>query len=197
MARNKNTPQVKRHQWTAQPYQEHASQPAALLVHKNTARTRVQYKPPSQSRSIRPSLSSPTHEDDEQWEEEVWPDWKDLVVRKCRNVYRARRELASLRIRKNAVIQPSSDKGAVVLTSRAVPTLEPELRYIVYVTFAPNSKDPLMLPTMGRATAAILDHIPAGETVGSEFCSAPNRSLSAVLSFYRELMNSRPIRDPR
>ncbi|GKZ18428.1 hypothetical protein AbraIFM66951_000987 [Aspergillus brasiliensis] len=92
-----------------------------------------------------------------------------------------------------AIVPPSSDKGIVVLTSGAIPTPEPELRYIIYVTFAHHSEDPLTLQTIGRAfTAAILENLPKGTTVHFEFYSAPNRSLSATLSSHRELMKSRP-----
>lgn len=130
----------------------------------------------------RVDLPPPQRDDDGGCEEEIWPEREELVVRKCRDIYHVRRELASLHIRSQcddvvedyvydyglgedegdpnrsielprpevveawqrradslpeeiAVIQPSADIGSVVLTSGAVPTLEPELRYIIYVTF--------------------------------------------------------------
>ncbi|GKZ80431.1 hypothetical protein AnigIFM56816_004652 [Aspergillus niger] len=186
----------------------------------------------------RVDLPSPKHADDEEWEEEVWPEQEEVVVRKCRNVYHVRRELASLHIKSQrndviedyvydyglgedegdpnrlvqpptpevvegwqriadslpveiAVVQPSSDKGAVILSSGALPIPEPELRYVIYVTFAHNSEDPLTLQTIGRAfTAAILENLPKGKTVHFEFHSASNQSLGATLSSHRELMKS-------
>ncbi|GKZ33627.1 hypothetical protein AbraIFM66950_003536 [Aspergillus brasiliensis] len=185
-------------------------------------------------------LPSPKHDNDEEWEQGIWPEREDLVVCKCRDIYHMRRQLASLHIRSQrddvmedyvydyglgedegdpsrlvepprpevveawqrradslpvdiAVVQPSSDKGPVVLMSGAVPTLDPELRYIIYVTFAHSKENPLMLLTIGRAfTAAILESLPEGTTVHFEFHSAPNRSLGATLSSHRELMKSRP-----
>ncbi|RAH52510.1 hypothetical protein BO85DRAFT_454021 [Aspergillus piperis CBS 112811] len=188
----------------------------------------------------RVNLPSPNRDDDEGCEEEIWPEQEELVVRKCRDIYHVRRELASLHIRSQrddvvedcvydyglgedegdpnrsielptpevveawqrradslpdeiAVIQPSSDIGSVVLTSGAVPILEPELRYIIYVTFTHSNESPLTLQMIGRAfTAAILESLPEGKTVYFEFYSAPNKSIGATLSSHRELMKSRP-----
>ncbi|KAI2813451.1 hypothetical protein CBS115989_9479 [Aspergillus niger] len=188
----------------------------------------------------RVDLPSPKHADDEEWEEEVWPEQEEVVVRKCRNIDHVRRQLASLHIKSQRddviedyvydyglgenegdpnqlveaprpevieawqrradslpeeiiTIQPSSDKGAVILTSGAVPILEPELRYIIYITFTHSNENPLTLQMIGRAfTAEILESLPEGKTVHFEFHSAPNRSLGAILSAHRELMKSRP-----
>ncbi|GAQ38560.1 hypothetical protein AKAW_09200 [Aspergillus niger] len=188
----------------------------------------------------RVDLPSPKPDDDEGWEEEVWPEREELVVRKCRNIYHVRRELASLHIRSQrddvvedyvydyglgedegdpnrsvepprpevieawqrradslpneiAVAQPSSDKAAIVLTSGTVPILEPDLRYIIYVTFSHSNENPLTLEMIGRAfTAAILESLPQRKTVYFEFRSAPNQSLGATLSSHRGLMDSRP-----
>ncbi|BCR96747.1 uncharacterized protein AKAW2_30066A [Aspergillus luchuensis] len=188
----------------------------------------------------RVDLPSPKPDDDEGWEEEIWPEREHLVVRKCRNIYHVRRELASLHIRSQrddvvedyvydyglgedegdpnrsvepptpdiveewqrradslpkeiAVVQPSSDNGVVVMTSGAITTSDPELRYIIYVTFAHRIENHLTLQTIGRAfTAAILENVPGQKTVHFEFHSVPNSSLGAALSSHRELMKSRP-----
>ncbi|RDH34977.1 hypothetical protein BDQ94DRAFT_140053 [Aspergillus welwitschiae] len=361
MARNKNTPQVKRRQWTAQLYSDHTSQPAALLVYKATTPEPEAIHPafaiqvyttvaldqendliaicrylsreistspwpsfeiycnpqtdvfacvehqrreifhrkdisPSQDNILFPGIAkvvlsredrhfqgvilvitsysfrdylqypdyeaetgplfvsfdrcfphqarvdlpSPKHDDDEDGDEKIWPEREELVVRKCRDIYHIRRELASLHIQSQrddviedyvydyglgenegdpnqlveaprpevieawqrradslpeeiVIIQPSSDKGAVILTSGAVPILEPELRYIIYITFTHSNENPLTLQMIGRAfTAAILQSLPEGKTVHFEFHSAPNRSLGAILSSHRELIKSRP-----
>ncbi|RAK88191.1 hypothetical protein BO79DRAFT_266160 [Aspergillus costaricaensis CBS 115574] len=189
----------------------------------------------------RVDLPSPKHDDeDEGWEEEIWPEREELVVRKCRNIYHVRRELASLHFRSQrhdvfedyvydygldedegdpnrlvqpptpeiveewqrradslpeeiAVVQPSPDNGVVVMTSGAITTSEPELRYIIYVTFAHRNENHLTLQTIGRAfTTAILENVPGQKTVHFEFHSSPNLSLGAALSSHRELMKSRP-----
>ncbi|EEA26607.1 hypothetical protein TMatcc_005118 [Talaromyces marneffei ATCC 18224] len=67
---------------------------------------------------------------------------------------------------------------------------EPDLQYVIYVSFAHISSQ---LPSIALAfTAAIIENLPRGKTVNFEFHSASSQSLSAILASHRNVMNARP-----
>ncbi|PYH31315.1 uncharacterized protein BO87DRAFT_409151 [Aspergillus neoniger CBS 115656] len=150
-----------------------------------------------EAETARVDLPPPKPDDDEEWEDKIWPEREELVARNQRDdviedyvydyslgkdegnpnrsvglprleVIEAWQRRTDLLSEEITVAQSCSDKGAIVQTSGPVLILEPGL----------SNENPLTLEMIGRAfTATILESLPQRKIVNFEFHSGPNQSL--------------------
>ncbi|KAJ5557059.1 hypothetical protein N7494_000974 [Penicillium frequentans] len=87
-----------------------------------------------------------------------------------------------------------SSEGTVVITSNPITTSpEPDLRYIIYITFPHPQLALNLMPIAQAFTTMIVDNLPPEKTVSFEFHSATqSQGLGAILASHRDLMKSRP-----
>jgi hypothetical protein len=83
----------------------------------------------------------------------------------------------------------SPTEGAVLIRSKVV-NIEPDLQYVIYVSFAHTSSQLLFIAQV--FTAAVIENLRCRKTINFEYHSAPSQSLSAILASHRNVMNARP-----
>ncbi|KAE8548187.1 hypothetical protein TMatcc_010034 [Talaromyces marneffei ATCC 18224] len=79
-------------------------------------------------------------------------------------------------------------EGAILITPKPA-NVEPDLQYVIYVSFAHTSSQ--LLSIAQAFTASIIETLPRGKTIKFEFYSS-SQSLSAILASHRDVMNARP-----
>lgn len=83
-----------------------------------------------------------------------------------------------------------SSAGELILIKSNLADTEPDLQYVIYVSFAHTSSQ---LPSIAQAfAAAITENLPLGKTIHFEFHSASSQCLSVILASHYDIMNVRP-----